>query len=133
MWCCKAKPDERMSLEEGLEPEGFAVSKEVRHGFIRKVYGILTAQLVLTFGVVMVFTHVDPVKEYAVQNPWMYWLGLVVTFCLMLGFTCCEGPRRKVPLNYVCLGVFTLAEGRLLSQAVTYIFSLGREQCTFEI
>ena len=34
----------------------------LRQGFIRKVYGILTAQLVLTFGMIFLFVFVEPVK-----------------------------------------------------------------------
>jgi hypothetical protein len=34
----------------------------LRRGFIRKVYGILTAQLFLTFGMIFLFVFVTPVK-----------------------------------------------------------------------
>ena len=43
----------------------------IRHGFIRKVYGILIVQLLLTFGLVAVFSYVDAVQSYAMNNSWL--------------------------------------------------------------
>ena len=39
------------------------VQKALRQGFVRKVYGILTAQLTLTFGLIFVFVFVDSAKR----------------------------------------------------------------------
>jgi FtsH-binding integral membrane protein len=39
-----------------------SVEKMLRIGFVKKVYGILTAQLFLTFGMIFVFVFVEPVK-----------------------------------------------------------------------
>ena len=38
---------------------------DVRNGFVRKVYGILTAQLFMTFGMIFVVVFVEPVKKWA--------------------------------------------------------------------
>ena len=57
---------------------GFS-DKAVRRGFIRKVYGILTLQLLVTFGIIMMFTHVQSMRLYARRNSWMYWTGFGVT------------------------------------------------------
>ena len=44
-------------------------------------------------------------------------LSIGLTICLQ----CCSGLRRRVPYNYILLGVFTLAEGYLLgSVSATY-------------
>lgn len=40
----------------------FNTEMMLRLGFIKKVYGILTAQLVLTFGMIFVFVFVEPIK-----------------------------------------------------------------------
>ena len=39
-------------------------SAAARHGFIRKVYSILTLQLLITFGVIAAFTYVVPLRDY---------------------------------------------------------------------
>ena len=44
---------------------GDPVYKAMRNGFVRKVYGILTAQLFMTFGMIFVVVFVGPVKKWA--------------------------------------------------------------------
>ena len=41
---------------------------DVRNGFVRKVYGILTAQLFMTFGMIFVVVFVEPVKKWACDS-----------------------------------------------------------------
>lgn len=42
--------------------------KVTRIKFIRKVYLILTSQLIFTFGIVAIFVFVEPVKKWAKTN-----------------------------------------------------------------
>lgn len=88
--------------------------KAVRMGFIRKVYGLLMVQLLITMGMISVFTFVHSVRLYARQNSWMYWVAFVVVMVVMIALVCCEGARRKAPTNYIFLGIFTVAEGFML-------------------
>ena len=48
--------------QQQLEIQGFE-DKAVRRGFIRKVYGILMCQLILTSAIMAVFMFVSPVKS----------------------------------------------------------------------
>ena len=57
---------------------GFS-DKAIRRGFIRKVYGILSLQLMVTLGIIMLFTHVEGLRLYARRNRWMYWTGFATT------------------------------------------------------
>ncbi|XP_071355083.1 protein lifeguard 3-like [Trachinotus anak] len=84
-------------------------STSVRHAFIRKVYLILAAQLVVTFSVVAVFTFVDPVRLFVIRYPGIYWASFVVYFLVYCILICCKEPRRRFPWNLVLLGIFTLA------------------------
>lgn len=88
----------------------------IRHGFIRKVYGILFSQLVLTFivgGLVMRWgssiRHHDP----ALVTGLMF-TSLAVSLCVMCVFTCNPGLLQKPPQNYALLFFFTLAESCLV-------------------
>merc|ERR1712029_926248 len=91
--------------------------KSVRLGFIRKVYSILCMQLVVTMGIIGIFT-VEKVKLYSAQHPEMWWIALVIMLVSIISLACCEGVRRKTPHNFIFLGLFTLAEGFMLG-AVT--------------
>jgi hypothetical protein len=86
--------------------------KAVRHGFITKVYGILSAQLGCTTvlgGLVMVYG--EPLLK---TNPSMVMFCLFASFAVSVGmmciFMCNPSLMRQSPINYVILFVFTLAK-----------------------
>ncbi|CAL9689051.1 unnamed protein product [Knipowitschia caucasica] len=81
----------------------------LRHAFIRKVYMILGAQLLVTTAIVAVFTFVAPVKRFVQENQALYWASYAVYFITHMVLVCCTGPRRKHPWNMILLLIFTLA------------------------
>nr|XP_006825528.1 PREDICTED: protein lifeguard 1-like [Saccoglossus kowalevskii] len=103
----------------------------IRHAFIRKVYTILCVQLMVTMGIICVFLFVpilnrqcvhsyamfyfsDPVKEYVYSNPWVWWVALGITFATLIGMACFSDIRRKFPINFIFLAIFTICEGTVL-------------------
>lgn len=94
--------------------------KNVRLGFIRKVYGILLCQLVVTILVMVMFMYIEPVKEYSMNNPWIWYTALAVTFVTLIVLVCCDSVRRKTPLNLIFLGLFTLCESILLGAITSH-------------
>ncbi|KAL6484223.1 hypothetical protein MHYP_G00062680 [Metynnis hypsauchen] len=105
---------------EGFAASGLWESLSVRHAFIRKVYLILAAQLLLTTSVVAVFTFADPVRLFVIQNPGIYWASFAVYFVVYLVLVCCEKPRRRFPWNLVLLLVFTLAMSYMTGTIASY-------------
>jgi len=83
--------------------------RSVRHGFVRKVYGILGTQLLVTTvlgGAVMKKSEsMDP--EIGTVLMFLSLLGSVAT---MMVFWCCPQVMRRSPTNYILLGMFTLAK-----------------------
>jgi len=94
--------------------------KAVRRGFIRKVYGILMLQLILTGGIIGAFMGIESLKLYTQKNQWIYFSSFGVMMVCMIAMVCCEGARRKAPTNYIFLGVFTAAEGLMLGSVCVY-------------
>lgn len=88
--------------------------KSIRLGFIRKVYGILMLQLLATVGIIALFLYVDSVRLYSQQNPWMWYLALVMMMVTLIMLACCPDVRRRFPINFIVLVAFTLCEGFLL-------------------
>lgn len=86
----------------------------VRKGFIRKVYSILCAQLLVTLAVISLFVFHDGTKMWARQHHEFLWISFGVTFVIMIALACCESVRRSFPLNFIFLGIFTLAESFML-------------------
>ncbi|XP_067944414.1 protein lifeguard 1-like [Watersipora subatra] len=93
--------------------------KTIRLGFIRKVYAILTLQLLSTAGIIALLLYVPACKDYMISHGSWVWgvsLGGVLVFSIII--SCCESVRRKWPTNIICLAVFTLFEAVFLG-AVT--------------
>lgn len=88
--------------------------KAIRRAFIRKVYGILCVQLLVTMAIITPFMYHEPLKEYVRRSNTIYWISMVITLVCIIAMACCEGVRRKFPTNIIFLGVFTAAEGFML-------------------
>lgn len=99
---------------EGV-PKNFSFDDQsIRKGFIRKVYMILMGQLVITFGFVALFVFHKPTKDFASHNPSLFWIAFAVMLVTMIAMACCESVRRTTPMNFIFLGLFTIAESFLL-------------------
>uniref|UniRef100_A0A8C2X449 Zgc:110410 n=1 Tax=Cyclopterus lumpus TaxID=8103 RepID=A0A8C2X449_CYCLU len=92
-----APPDYQHRLKDGTFRDA-----AVRRGFIRKVYLTLMIQLLATVGIICAF---------------LYWAMVIV---LIVALSCCGNLRRQVPLNFIALSLFTLAEGLMLGAATVY-------------
>lgn len=85
------------------------VEDTIRSGFVRKVYGILSVQLLLTTAIAFPIQQMDPYwiaahRQYA-QFAMFLSLGLV------LGVSCCcMEAARTFPQNYVFLFLVTVCE-----------------------
>lgn len=86
----------------------------IRQKFVRKVFGILTGQLVITIAIVAPFVLVDSVKLALAAQPGFVFIPLAGSLICICAIACCEGARRKHPLNLILLGAFTICEGVLI-------------------
>ncbi|XP_030382045.1 protein lifeguard 2 [Scaptodrosophila lebanonensis] len=86
----------------------------IRKGFIRKVYLIVMTQLIFTCGIIALFVYHKPTKLFVQQNPVVLVVAIVINIIVMLSMACCETARRTFPVNFVCLGFFTVTMSLLL-------------------
>ncbi|CAH8517798.1 unnamed protein product [Heterobilharzia americana] len=124
-------------VEDQFTSSNFS-DKNVRRAFIRKVYITLSVQLLFTLVIVCIFVLVLPVRNWVRRNPWFYYLAYAIFFVTYLVLGCIVSVRRKVPGNYICLTVFTLAlsymagsigafygaEAALIAVAITFALCL---------
>ncbi|KAI1290406.1 Protein lifeguard 2 [Halotydeus destructor] len=92
------------------ETMGAFGAKSVRLAFIRKVYGILSAQLVITFGFVLIFVFHDGTKDWAKTNPGFIFAAIIMSMASLIALMCCGDLRKRFPHNFIILGIFTLAQ-----------------------
>lgn len=100
--------------------KGFEFSdKSIRNGFIRKVYSILMVQLLITLGMIALFLYHQPTTKFVRSHPELFWICFVAVIVLIICMACCTNVRRKAPLNFIFLFLFTIAEGFLLATAAS--------------
>lgn len=90
---------------------------EIRHQFIRKVYAILTVQLLITGGVSALGFVSTSYREWTRAHPGVLWLSLFGAMGMML---LTYWKRKSYPTNLLFLGGFTLLEAYTISVVVTF-------------
>lgn len=75
---------------------------------------LLQAQLLFTFGMVALFIFHKPTLELSQKNPGLVLVAAITTLIVVISMACCESARRSFPLNFICLGIFTVAESFLV-------------------
>jgi hypothetical protein len=103
-------------VEEGGSYAAF-MEKEVRRGFIRKVFCILAVQLFVTFGAAIMMSTNSHVKAYCTGNMWPFYLSIPMVIASLIGLSCCGDLHRKFPHNYGLLAVFTIGESYMVGMA----------------
>ncbi|CAG8593249.1 4806_t:CDS:2 [Diversispora eburnea] len=79
--------------------------RQIRMAFVRKVYFLLTLQLLCTIIFIVWFMFHEPVKEYVQNNTWLLLISWIMTFIsLILLFW----KRKAYPLNLFLLFIFTI-------------------------
>lgn len=102
------------------EVKGFEFTdKTIRNGFIRKVYSILMCQLLITVGLIALFLYHRPTQKWAMAHSELFWICFIATIVLIICMACCTSVRRKAPMNFIFLFLFTIAEGFLLATAAS--------------
>lgn len=89
-----------------------AANREVRMGFIRKVYSILMVQLLLTAVVAAPFQNLSP--KMLDQHLWLVYACAILSLVFVCAMSCCQNLTRQFPTNYILLFAFTACEGVLL-------------------
>lgn len=94
--------------------------KTVRRGFVRKVFCILTLQLLFTFSVVCIFTFSSVVKKAVQTNLWAYLSSFIVFFVVAIILSCCRSFSRRHPWNIVALVVVTLSLSYMVGTVASF-------------
>jgi FtsH-binding integral membrane protein len=103
--------------------------KDVRMRFIRKVYGILAAQMALTAAVCTVMIVHKPTQVYVLSHVWPVYTSIGLSFVLLLALMCYKHQR---PHNMILLGAFTFVEAFLVGTITTAYCASGYKGVVLE-
>eukprot|EP01083_Nonionella_stella_P092959 260349_1 len=116
-------------VKEATVVENMGWDPETRKIFIRKVYSILSVQLLVT-GAVTTFMAVHaPTQAYVLTHSWPLFLTSVASIVLIVALMC---YKDKEPTNMYLLGLFTLCESFLVGTVVTAYCAAGEKGIVLE-
>ncbi|TGZ78705.1 UPF0005-domain-containing protein [Ascodesmis nigricans] len=90
---------------------------DIRNAFIRKVYSILTVQLLLTAAVSSISFFSDSFRTWIQQNTWMVFVAFIGAMGTMFG---AYWKRKSYPTNLLFLGGFTIMESYTVAVIVSF-------------
>ncbi|CAJ0844417.1 15298_t:CDS:2 [Entrophospora sp. SA101] len=111
-WRIDATENDRHEVIANLQTD-----KNIRMAFVRKVYGILTLQLLTTIGVTLWFMLHEPTHTIINDNQWIFFVSMILALITLIFLF---WQRKKHPFNMILLIIFTLC----LSCGVASIVSL---------
>ena len=95
-----------------LQPAAeYKLQEDEKEGYLRKVYGIVTFQLAISFGLAYLASAYEPFGTFCL-NPATIITAFVVFIVSLISSLC---VKNKVPFNYIALLCFTVSMGLLLS------------------
>ncbi|XP_036448442.1 protein lifeguard 1 [Colossoma macropomum] len=121
-------PASNIEMLDGAPPEYTQTFEDVncfseasiRRGFVRKVYLTLVVQLLITVGIICAFLYWETLRTWTRRTSWFTYTMMAVTIVLIIVLSCCGDIRRKVPLNFIFLVLFTITEGLLLGSVTVF-------------
>lgn len=111
----------------------------LRNGFLRKVYGILTCQVLLTATVAVLFMYSEPIADLVLgsctiggptgASVYCYrWFTYGLNGVLLLLLLGCHLFKNEYPLNYLFLSAFTVSAAVVVGVICCIYRSLGYEE-----
>jgi protein lifeguard len=91
-----------------------SMEASLRVGFVRKVYGILTCQLLVTVFIAMISMNSKGFQNFQRQNVWLFYVCVVFTLVISIALACFSKLARKSPINYILLGIFTFCQAYMV-------------------
>ncbi|TPX37490.1 hypothetical protein SmJEL517_g00545 [Synchytrium microbalum] len=92
-------------------------SVEVRLGFVRKVYSLLAAQLLLTTIFSAAFLYSPAVQDFSQNNSWLLFVSMFGSLGVLIALI---WKRKSHPTNMWLLFTFTVLESYTVGNAVTF-------------
>ena len=93
-----------------------SINDELKKGFIKKVYGIFTVQILITI-LISLIGFIHEVNEYFQKNNWPGLTFGIISLVILMFLMIFRNLSKKVPINYVLLFMFTITNGLYLAYA----------------
>jgi len=105
----------------------FSFSEILRIGYIKKVYGILSLQLLITLLFTIWTMNSSSLQTFQKEKIGILIICVLLAIILPCVLVCFQTTMRSVPYNYIILFIFTIAE----SYIVSYFCSVTEPKIVF--
>ncbi|XP_047327840.1 protein LIFEGUARD 2-like [Impatiens glandulifera] len=95
-------------------------SPELRWAFIRKIYAIISFQLLLTAAVAAVVVFYRPISVFFVTTNTGFILYIVILFIPFITLCPLQYYHQKHPVNFILLGIFTTSMAFLIGLSCAF-------------
>ena len=95
-------------IEDPEKPLLTVYPPEVKAGFIKKVYSLLTLQLLTTVSITGLFMFQSSINEWITTNPISYNLNLGISFSSIIIILILYCVQNRHPVNIIMLLLFTI-------------------------
>jgi FtsH-binding integral membrane protein len=99
---------------EELIGEGDQITFMMRLGFIRKVYGILSFQLLFTVAFICM-TFSDTFAKFLLTNLAIFYVCIALSLVVGIALICFKKVARTSPTNYILLAIWTFCESWMVA------------------
>lgn len=89
----------------------------VRLGFLRKVYGLLSVQLLISVVVSGICMFTPAVRSFVHSNHWLMSCAFVLSIIILIAL---HVKRRDSPANLILLAAFTVVQAYTIGVVLTY-------------
>ena len=119
----EVSPQDSQRIEEQEK-----INHEIFKGFLVKIYGILSAQLIITLFFILLFQK-ESIKQYFLKNigisSFLNLLSALLFILTLVIISINPNLGRKVPLNYLSLFIITICMSLMLALfAINYSFPI---------
>lgn len=104
-------------VESGLYPGISSTDNMLRWGFVCKVYGVISCQLVLTSIIAAIIMFNRPIQTFFLTSVWLQVLLMVATFALLIPL---HIYKTSHPTNVVLLGAWTAVMSTTVGMACSF-------------
>lgn len=120
--------------DDGVEQAAVATARPddraIRMAFIRRVYGILSGQLLLTFAVCACFALYQPTRQFVLYHAnGLLWCSTILCFGTLLPL---NFYRRSYPTNYCLLATFTVSMATMVGLVTALYAEAGAGDLVLE-
>lgn len=91
-----------------------SLEMKLRIDFIKKVYGLLISQMLVTI-LISSLSFIDIYSKWYLRNQWIIYVGVGLMFLTFLHLCCIKNLARKVPNNYILMILMTTGTSIMLT------------------